>query len=187
MLPRPFLIAFGGTVLVLLLGVLLIVVWPGAPEPAATAPPSPSPTPTPAPAAQATGPTGLITDAPATAQEAVVGDCYLLSTRTPTWGMAHVRFVDCATPHHGQLVSSVPLRDPAPIDPDLVPAEDPAGSAAADFSLEDCVLTVWTGYVDVPDAGPALYVPPNLLTGGIADQVLCALETAEPRAGSLLG
>ncbi|MFB9954186.1 hypothetical protein [Cellulomonas denverensis] len=101
--------------------------------------------------------------------------------------MAHVRFVDCAAPHHGQLVSSVPLRDPAPIDPDLVPAEDPAGSAAADFSLEDCVLTVWTEYVDVPDAGPALYVPPNLLTDGVADQVLCALETAEPRAGSLLG
>lgn len=158
----------------------------GSPAPAAVPRPSAPPTATAPPRQDALGePTGLSRDAPAHAQSADVGDCYLLSAAEPTWGMGNVELVDCLRPHHGQLVARTTLHEPVPIDVDARPSQDRPPSAV-DFAVEFCVMKVWLGDTDGTGAGYALYFPVDLVHDGWATEVMCARETLAPTTGSVV-
>lgn len=197
-----FALAFGGTVLALAAVVVALALLGRTPVPDAAEPRTPAPTasvtpsPTvPGPAATAVPPPagsvppaldeGRVADAPAHAQSAEVGECYLLGTADATWGMGNVRFVDCAQPHHGQLISRSALPEPAPVDVDRRPADAPV-PPEVDFAIEDCAFSVWTESSVGSEVGFALYFPANLVHDGVADEVMCARETAAPQAGSAM-
>jgi hypothetical protein len=137
-------------------------------------------------AAGGDGPVGPLpapsVSAPAHAQSAEVGDCYVLGSEDATWGMAHLAFVDCATPHHGQLVARKLLSEPTAVDIGHRPADDPF-VPAIDFAIESCLMTVWDEPSDEP-VGPVLYFPANLVLNGIAEEVMCAREGPELHVGS---
>lgn len=179
---RRFLIAFGAAVGAVLLVLALLSASSSASEESEA-------TPTPTPSAEQEDlaePVGLVTDAPTHAQAAEVGDCYLLGEAEATWGMANVRFVDCAEPHHGQLVASTVLAEQVPVDVNATPSSSPLHSSV-DFAVEFCVLEVWGDPADLDGTGSALYFPADLVVDGLADEVMCARETLRTQTGSALG
>ncbi|WP_158375328.1 hypothetical protein [Cellulosimicrobium cellulans] len=122
-------------------------------------------------------------NAPTHAQEAHVGDCYMLGEQDPTWGMANLAFVDCAQPHHGQIVLQHMLTETTAINVDHRPADDPV-MPAVDFALEACVMAVWGLEPSELPVGPALYFPTNLVHDGLAEDVMCARESPQLHTGS---